>query len=101
MKKIEVEGMTIAVSDMNSMLDFYRALFHVEFTAKEMYGSTLYSGNLGQLQLLFCPAEIAQNTAKQNRHQLDIIVETRSRKRERELSFPTATATMSSPIGML
>ena len=39
-----------------------------------MFGSELYFGQWNDIKLVFCPAEIAQNTATQNRHQLDIQV---------------------------
>jgi predicted enzyme related to lactoylglutathione lyase len=70
----QITGLTIAVTRMEAMLAFYSSVFGIKFQAKEMYGSTLYSGRWGQLELLFCPAEIAQNTATQNRHQFDIVV---------------------------
>ncbi|MEZ5058399.1 MAG: VOC family protein [Saprospiraceae bacterium] len=70
----QITGLTIAVTNMEAMLAFYSSVFDIKFQAKEMYGSTLYSGRWGQLEVLFCPAEIAQNTATQNRHQFDIIV---------------------------
>ena len=64
----------MAITNMQKMLAFYSNVFQIEFTEKEMYGSHLYSGIWGELNLLFCPAEIAQNTAEQNRHQFDIEV---------------------------
>lgn len=66
--------MTIAITNMESMLKFYTALFNIKFTEQEMFGTKLYSGQWGDLKLLFCPAEIARNTATQNRHQFDIVV---------------------------
>ena len=70
----QIEGMTIAIKNMEQMLAFYSNAFNIMFTEKEMYDSKLYSGVWGGLKLLFCPAEIAGNTAVQNRHQLDIVV---------------------------
>ena len=35
----------------------------------------LYKALLGKVEILFCPASLAQNTATQNRHQLDILVD--------------------------
>lgn len=70
----KIEGMTVAITNMEAMLNFYTALFNIKFTQQEMFGTKLYSGQWGELKLLFCPAEIAQNTATQNRHQFDIIV---------------------------
>jgi predicted enzyme related to lactoylglutathione lyase len=68
------EGMTMAINNMDQMLAFYTHTFDIQFLEMEMYGGKLYTGKWGGLKLLFCPATIAQNTAKQNRHQLDIVV---------------------------
>ncbi len=73
-KSYQIEGMTIAITNMERMLEFYSKVFDIDFSEKEMYNSKLYSGHWGGLDLLFCPAEIAGNTAIQNRHQFDIIV---------------------------
>ena len=70
----EIQGMTMAITNMQQMLDFYSNVFKIHFTEKKMYNSKLYSGLWGELNLLFCPAEIARNTAVQNRHQFDILV---------------------------
>jgi len=69
-----IQGITIAITNMKQMLAFYSNVFDIQFEEREMYGSKLYSGIWGGLNLLFCPAEIAQNTATQNRHQFDITV---------------------------
>jgi len=76
MEKVDykIEGMTMAITNMEPMLDFYANVFNIEFEEKEMYNSKLYSGVWGGLNLLFCPAEIAGNKAVQNRHQFDIVV---------------------------
>lgn len=70
----QIEGMTIAVTDMPKMLDFYTTVFGISFAEQDMYGSKLYAGQWGALKLLLCPAELAENTAEQNRHQFDIVV---------------------------
>lgn len=69
-----IEGMTMAITNMEQMLEFYANTFNIQFTEKEMYGSKLYSGIWGDLSLLFCPAQVAGNTADQNRHQFDVVV---------------------------
>ena len=70
----QFEGLTIAVTNMRPMLQFYSRVFGIEFKEQELFGATLYAGEWGELQLLFCPAAIAQNTAQQNRHQFDLLV---------------------------
>lgn len=74
MQDYKLEGLTIAVTNMSEMLKFYENVFQIKFLEKAMYGSTLYTGKWGEMQLLFCPAEIAGNTAKQNRQQFDVRV---------------------------
>lgn len=69
------EGMTMAITDMEQMLIFYAEVFDIQFEEQAMYGTKLYSSTWGGLQLLFCPAAIARNTAQQNRIQFDIVVE--------------------------
>ena len=69
-----LEGMTIAVTNMDPMLEFYSHVFQIQFEEKDMFGAKLYAGNWGGLKLLLCPAELAGNTATQNRHQFDIRV---------------------------
>lgn len=70
----QIEGMTIAITKMDEMLAFYSAVFQISFEEKDMFNTNLYAGKWGNLNLLFCPANIAKNTATQNRHQFDIVV---------------------------
>ena len=70
-----IEGFTLAVTNMEKMVDFYHHLFNVKFEKLDKYGTTLYQGNFGNLKILMCPAEIARNSARENRHQFDIVVD--------------------------
>ncbi|WP_394749250.1 VOC family protein [Spongiimicrobium salis] len=70
-----ITGMTIAIVQMEAMLKFYTAVFDLHFTPSQMMGHTLYHGKWGALSLQFCPAELAGNSATQNKHQLDVLVE--------------------------
>lgn len=87
MTKFEVEGLTLEVFKMDEMLAFYTNVFNIHFKVQEMYGVNLYAGNFDHLKLLLCPAELAQNKAKQNRHQFDIIVFDLEAILERVLDF--------------
>lgn len=73
--KYQIEGLTLAITDMPKMLAFYTAVFGINFTEQEMYGSQLYAVQWGDLKVLFCPADLAENSAEQNRHQFDIVVD--------------------------
>lgn len=73
--KVLVTGMTLAVTNMKKMVNFYQNVFGLDFEEVDMYGSKLYRSQLDSLELLFCPAALAQNTANQNRHQLNFEIE--------------------------
>lgn len=70
----EIEGLTVAINDMPRMLTFYKNVFDIDFAERNEFGTKLYSGKWANLTLLFCPAEVAQNKATQNKHQFDIVV---------------------------
>ncbi len=72
--QFHITGMTMAITNMEAMLAFYSGLFNIEFELREMYGSKLYAGKWGAFDLLFCPATLAGITARQNRHQFDIVI---------------------------
>lgn len=69
-----ITGMTIAVHKMKAMLVFYEKVFHIKFVEEVLQDFKLYRGGWNDLEILFCPAKLAQNTAKQNRHQLTVWV---------------------------
>ena len=71
----QIQGLTMAITNMEAMLDFYMNLFEMKFIEKSMFGTKMYSGIWSGLNLLFCPAELARIAANQNRHQFDIIIE--------------------------
>lgn len=75
MNKNHIKGLTIATVDMDKMVNFYTKVFGVEFTSIENYGIVLYQGKWGELDVLFCPTEIAGISATENRHQFDVVVE--------------------------
>jgi predicted enzyme related to lactoylglutathione lyase len=70
----EIEGLTLAVNDMPRMLKFYESVFGISFSERTEFGVKLYSGRWANLNVLFCPTEIAKNKATQNKHQFDILV---------------------------
>ena len=70
----QIQGLTMAVTNMEAMLHFYMNVFDMKFRERNMNGKFLYSTVWSGLDLLFCPADIAGIKARQNRHQIDIIV---------------------------
>ena len=69
------EGLTMAVTNMDEMVQFYSNVFSISFDKREVYGTVLYSGQWGNLRLLMCPAELAQVHVDRNRQQFDMVVE--------------------------
>ncbi len=74
MDDYKIPGLTVAVTNMKAMVSFYEQVFEMEFQPVSQYQNTLYQGIWGGLSMLFCPAELAKNTATQNRHQFNIEV---------------------------
>ena len=71
----QIKQLTIAVKNMPLMLEFYEGVFQIRFTMQEMHGYQLYKADWLGMELLFCPAELANNTATQNRHQFEFETE--------------------------
>ena len=74
-REVEISGITLAVTNMQDMVKFYSKVFGLNFTATDIGDARLYSADWQGRRLLFCPAEIAKNTAKQNRHQFEFYVQ--------------------------
>ena len=64
----------MAVFNMDAMIRFYNQVFGIEFKKENMFDTVLYKCYWDGLDILFCPAELANNYSEQNRHQFDIIV---------------------------
>lgn len=73
--KPSLNQITLAVFDEGKMKEFYSKILDIEFIIKEYPDFKLYEGDWNGMTLLLCPAEIAKNTAKQNRHQFHIEVD--------------------------
>lgn len=77
MKKqdFKINQITIAVSNMDEMIQFYSHVFHCEFLKKDIFGLTLHSTTIGGISFQFCPNDIAQVDAQQNRQQFHFSVD--------------------------
>jgi predicted enzyme related to lactoylglutathione lyase len=73
---MQLDRITIAITQMDGMVDFYNAVFDSDLQPLEpMNGFQFYGGKLAGTNLLFCPNEIAGVVAERNRHQLRFVVE--------------------------
>ncbi len=67
---MKLNGLTIAVTDMKRMIDFYNAVFDANLEPTVNIGDKqFYGGTLVGVQLTLCPNAIAQVVAEQNRQQ--------------------------------
>jgi predicted enzyme related to lactoylglutathione lyase len=68
-----IQRITLAVEDMDSMVEFYNAIF--ECGLEPIEGSPLTKGRFADLELVVCPNSVAGVIAEQNRHQFRLVVE--------------------------
>jgi predicted enzyme related to lactoylglutathione lyase len=71
--KMKLARITIAVTRMPEMSDFYNAVFDANLSASAK--SPLVRGTLAGFELVLCPNDIAQVVAEQNRKQLHFEVD--------------------------
>ena len=68
-----LERITLAVEDMDAAVAFYDAVFGTEL--QEVGEGPFFRGTLAGIPLLLCPNSIAEVDARQNRHQLRIVLD--------------------------
>jgi catechol 2,3-dioxygenase-like lactoylglutathione lyase family enzyme len=71
-QRMKTERITLAVTNMAQMVAFYNSVFEAEMA--QVGGSPFYKGTFARVDLLFCPNEIAEVDARQNRHQFRLAV---------------------------
>ena len=71
-----IEGMSMAISNVQPMLDFYSNIFKIKFEKRNGFDTTMYFAKWRGLKLLFVPTKLAgeEGSKIQNKHQFDIIV---------------------------
>ncbi len=79
---IELSGLTIAVTNTTEMLRFYEKVFNCNFKEEKAGGSRLYKTKLAGISTVFCPNELANVDARQNRQQFEFDVPDLSKIRE-------------------
>ncbi len=72
---VSIDKIVIAVGKPEAMAKFYTEVFGARLKGIEMQGSTLYSGSLGNLELILCPKSIAGIKAEENTIQLRFVVQ--------------------------
>ncbi|MEO8513490.1 MAG: VOC family protein [Ignavibacteria bacterium] len=71
----KLSQVTIAVTNVKKMAEFYNSVFGTRLNEFEAMGSKFYSGTIAGVNMMLCPNTIAGVTAEQNRHQFDYITE--------------------------
>jgi predicted enzyme related to lactoylglutathione lyase len=70
---MHIQRITLAVEDMDSMVEFYNAIFGCGLAP--LSGSPLSKGLFADVELIVCPNSVAGVIADANRHQFRLIVE--------------------------
>ncbi len=68
---MQIERITLAVTDMEKMVSFYNNVFNTQLQPS---GEYFYRGTFVGFDFLLCPNDIAQVEAKTNRHQMRLTV---------------------------
>ncbi len=71
-----IEGMSMAISKVQPMLDFYTHIFNIKFEKRQGFDTVMYFAKWRGLKLLFVPMQLAgeDGAVVQNKHQFDVIV---------------------------
>jgi len=72
-----IEGMSMAIQNVQPMLDFYSYIFNIKFQKRQGFDTVMYFAEWRGLKLLFVPDVLAgeEGAIVQNKHQFDIIVQ--------------------------
>jgi predicted enzyme related to lactoylglutathione lyase len=70
---MHIQRITLAVEDMDSMVEFYNAIFDCGLAP--LSGSPLSKGRFADVELVVCPNSVAGVVAERNRHQFRLVVE--------------------------
>lgn len=70
-----IDKLTFAVGAMKPMVAFYSAVLGLKFVEREMFGRTLSSARFGDIDVLFCPKDLAGVEAETNTIQLRFVVD--------------------------
>ena len=71
-----LEGLTIAVNNMEAMVKFYNSIFRSDLRPIDIGdGLKMYKGSFLGLSILLCPNSLAGVKAEQNRQQFKITVD--------------------------
>ena len=73
MDRMQIQRITLAVEDMDSMVEFYNAIFGCGLAP--VNGSPVSKGRFADIDLVVCPNSVAGVIADQNRHQFRLVVD--------------------------
>lgn len=71
---MKISELVIACFNMDGMLSFYQNVFGISFEEVKIPQGHIYVGFIDEIQVTLCPASMAGIRAKDNRHQLTILV---------------------------
>lgn len=82
-----IDRITLAVSDMDRMKQFYEAILPVKFYDQKLSNYALYIATVGGLEIILCPKELAGVRATINTIQLRFAISNVSRAFENGLAM--------------
>ncbi len=74
MNSFKLSKITVSITNIDLMVNFYKTVFDCDFKEINAFGTTLYSDSFCGINILLCPNTIAGVVAEQNRQQFDIEV---------------------------
>ena len=72
---MKISELVIACFNLEGMLAFYKNVFGIPFEEIKIPQGIIYNGFIDEIQITLCPADMAGIEAKDNRHQLTILVD--------------------------
>ena len=72
---MKISELVIACFNINEMVTFYQNVFSISFSEVKIPQDNIYNGYIDKIQITLCPADMAGIKAKDNRHQLTILID--------------------------
>ena len=72
---MKISEITIACFDLDGMVSFYQNVFSLSFNIVKIPQGAVFVGDMDEVKLTLCPADLAGIKAKDNRHQISILVD--------------------------
>lgn len=72
---IKIDKITMAVGDMDAMRHFYASTFGIQFHPFTLAERELFTGQLGEMEFMLCPKDLAGVDANINTVQIRLVID--------------------------